>query len=100
MIDDENLQQLEDGMRQIGEYARRIAREGGVGEVDLRWSYVGDLRNGPEKFTLTISHGNRSQDAIFPREPVEDYPGQAGVGKTEAVVKEAVRRLKPPKPSR
>src|SRR5688500_14706668 len=94
MVDDENVRQLQEGMRLIGEFAKQLAREQPLGNVDVRWSYHGDLRDGPDCYTLTINAGERTQDAVFPREPIEDYPGQVGVGKTEAVVKEAIRRLR------
>jgi len=89
----ERLRQLEDGMMLVGKYAQRMAQDRGLGPIEVTWSYNGHLRDHPDRFTLSISIGKISQNVIFPREPIEDYPGQVGIGKTEAVVKEAIALL-------
>jgi len=81
-------------MRLLANYAQRVARERGQGGVETKWSYRGTLRDGPAQLILTVKSDGHSQDAAFPREAVEDYPGAVGVARTQAVVDICLQRLR------
>ena len=92
-MDEKRVHELEAGMRLLANYAQRVARERGQVSVETRWNYRGALRDGPAQLILTVKSDGHSQDAAFPREAIEDYPGAIGVARTQAVVDVCLQRL-------
>jgi hypothetical protein len=96
----ENCQhhQLEHGMRRIAEYVAEQAKARRIGPVRVTWSISPDESAPPNRIMLKIATKAASRELTLNREPVEDYGRKVDVAMTEAVIREAVRKLSEPLP--
>lgn len=85
--------ELEYGMKRIAEYVARQAKAQRIGPVRVSWSIFPDESALPNRIMLKIATKAGSRELALNREPVEDYGRKVDVAMTEAVIREAVRRL-------
>ncbi len=84
--------QRQEGAQEIINKAHEVARSAGISLDNCVWDNGQELveRN---KHILKISSGRKSMTGEFPDTWLADYPGGAGTEKTDALLREMVRRL-------
>jgi hypothetical protein len=93
MLENSRRQQLEHGMQRIAEYVAQQAKAQQIGPVRVTWSIAQDESAPRNRVMLKLATKAASREVALSREPVEDYGRHVDVAMTEAVIREAVRRL-------
>lgn len=85
-------EQRRKGAAQLLDQLKVLAQEAGVELVLCEWD-GGELIDGREKHELVAGTKSSHARAEFSDEQLADYPGKAGTGAAEAMLRELVRSL-------